>query len=522
MNLQESAEKMRGRWDNDSYPKLAYVETTNFCNARCTYCLYDRMERRIEYMDVETFRQIAEKIVSGGFQIGAMFCFGEPLADATLFEKIRIGKSMGALTNYLGLNTNVSLLRPHRFDELLNTCHEIVLSFPNVGKDFERMVGLNYLECFENAVRFIEYRDLKKPGFNIQIGCNDVTGNDRAAVQSAFSKYRVNWARDAEIQWGGKTIEGVIDRSIMYPGTLAPNDWTCDGFKGAMQIKPNGDCCFCAYDVIRNETRFANILYDDWSTIERRFKELWKEPSSLCLRCDFWWNYHQVREGGWKRGPHVDDSWKQAYGDELRTFWIEAHKCGDVRWLTNTPLSDLTKNLYSKFLVKRADTILNVGVGTGRCTKELDALGKKVAVLDICEEAFAGLRRSGLSDRVLTFTDAGKLPDNRFDLALCHLVVQHMTDVDLFPLLRGIVRSLKPSGLLALQYASPPGPEHRYAEDVQRQREGRVQRTPDHIRRVLRVVGAEVAFESPERTFPQAVRTDDNSWNVVHARRIDR
>jgi MoaA/NifB/PqqE/SkfB family radical SAM enzyme len=269
------------------------------------------MERPVELMDHETFRAIADKVKAKGLKIGAMFCFGEPLSDRDLFNKIRYGREIDVMTRYLGLNTNVALLTPEKYDDILDTCSNITLSFVTTGDDFERLTKLSWPQCYGNATDFIRYRDKHRPGFQIEIGCNDVTGHDRPKVEKAFAGYRVKWARDAEINWYGDTITGIINRSIMY------HKWTCDGYKGAMQIKPNGDCCFCAYDVIRSETRFANILTDDWPTIEANFKALWKEPSTLCVRCDFWWNYKQAEAGGWKRGPHIDDSWQDAYDDEM-------------------------------------------------------------------------------------------------------------------------------------------------------------------------------------------------------------
>ena len=299
---------MRTWWDDLTYPTLVYVETTNFCNATCKFCLYDRMERPVEWMTLDRFKFVANKVKERGLKIGAMFCFGEPLADKNLFEKIRYGRSIGVMTDYLGLNTNGTYLTREKYDDLLDTCNNITISIMNTGKEFEELTGLDWKLVYGNTIDFIEYRDKKHPEFKrLSIGCNDVTGYNREKVRKAFEGYDVRWARDAEIKWGGKTITGVIDRSIMY------HSWKCDGHKGALQIKPNGDCCFCAYDVIKSETKFANIYEDDWDTIEANFKEAWREPQALCLRCDYWNNYFQMVEGGWRRGPHIDDSWQDEY-----------------------------------------------------------------------------------------------------------------------------------------------------------------------------------------------------------------
>ena len=324
----------------------------------------------------------------------------------------------------------------------------------------------------------------------------------------AFAAYKVAWARDAEIDWNGKTITGVIDRSIMY------HNWTCDGYRGALQVKPNGDCCFCAYDVVRNETVFANILTDDWATIERNFKELWLQPSSLCLRCDFWWNYEQMKAGGWKRGSHIDSTWQSAYRNDMRDFWQAQHEENATRYLTGSSLRSVVKVHMLQGFLLAGKRVLNIGVGSGRCTNELAALGVTVSVLDISQVAV---------DRVGQWTIAGytspeDLPENEYDVALCHLVVQHMADVDLYHMLKNVVRSLKPSGVLSVQYAAPPGQEV-YAEDIDRQRRGVVRRTPEHFARIVRIVGGEIVYTTAPRFHDAAKATDDNTWYACHVKR---
>ena len=300
---------MRRHWDDKRYPTLVYVETTNFCNATCEFCLYERMERPVEQMTLEQFKFVADKVKERGLKIGAMFCFGEPLSDVGLFKKIRYGKGIGVMTPYLGLNTNCTFLTGGKYFDIIESCNNITLSFVNTETEFEKLTGLDWSVCYTNAIKFIEWRDIHRPNFNIQIGCNDVTGHNRDRVKAAFDGYNVNWARDAEVKWREKVITGVVDRCVMY------HHWKCDGLNGALQIKPNGDCCFCGFDVVKSETKFANIFTNTWDEIEANFKEAWKKPQALCLRCDMWNNYWQMVDGGWKKGPHIDDSWQEEYID---------------------------------------------------------------------------------------------------------------------------------------------------------------------------------------------------------------
>jgi len=302
-------------WDdpNRKYPTIVYVETTNFCNANCLSCLNDRCERTRGIMTLEDFKIIADKVKERGLKIGAMFCFGEPLMDDTLFEKYAYANSIDVLTlNHVGLNTNVSLLTPEKWDKILINTPNIILSFFNVGKEFERLTGgLNWKTCYDNAVNFIKYRDVVNPQYPIFIGCNDVKGSSMENVKKVFAGYNVQFVHDAELRWGGSVITGVVDRMIMYP------NWRCDGYKGALQVKWNGDCGFCAYDITKGETIFANILADSWEEIERKFKAKWKD-NTICPRCDYFHLCKRVIVNGFK---YIEDfEWQKPFLKEGEGF----------------------------------------------------------------------------------------------------------------------------------------------------------------------------------------------------------
>jgi 2-polyprenyl-3-methyl-5-hydroxy-6-metoxy-1,4-benzoquinol methylase len=501
---------MINHWDKMSYPRLIYVETTNFCNARCGYCLYERMERPLSYMTFDQFKFIADKVKARGLMIGAMFCFGEPLSDAGLFKKIRYAKSIRCIPGYMGLNTNCSLLTSDKYQDIIDTCNNMTLSFVNTGSEFEKLTRLKWDQCYSNAIEFIKYRDANRPDFKIQIGCNDVSGHDRRKVQKAFDGYKIAWARDAEIKWGGKIITGVIDRSMMY------HTWVCDGYKGAMQIKPNGDCCFCAYDVIRDETKFANIFTDSWDAIEKKFKQLWRQPSSLCLRCDFWHNYEEMVKDNWSK-DRINNEWKKDYDrNELKKYWEKMHTSKSIRYLSGYSGRSIWHTLSINGFLKGVNTVLNIGVGLGMCTRDLALSGKKVYALDVSEEAIQSVKNV----IVRGFTDPKLLPSDFVDMSICHLVAQHMNDFDLIELISNTLRCIKPDGILAIQFASPNGYQE-YSETIKDQCEGTVRRTFEHIERVVNLSGGKIIYS---RKIALGDSVDDPAlgsvyWTACHIKR---
>jgi len=296
-------------WDNPKrrWPSIVYVETTNHCNAKCLACLNHRCKRIRGIMTLDDFKIIANKVKAHGAMIGAMFCFGEPLLDPTLFEKFAYARSLGLLPAHVGFNTNVSKLTKEKFGKILAHTPNIILSFFNTGKEYERLTGLSWDESYRNAIDFINYRNAHKPGYPIFIGCNTVEGHNLQKVKNAFAGHNVRFVQDAELRWGGSVITGVIDRMIMF------NDWRCDGYKGALQIKWNGDCEFCAYDIIGSpeggETKFANILTDSWAEMDAKFRKAWREPRSICRRCDYFYKAKTVMAHGMKRPNPLPSNW---------------------------------------------------------------------------------------------------------------------------------------------------------------------------------------------------------------------
>lgn len=306
-------ETVQNVWDDPrrKYPTIAYIETTNFCNARCVCCPVLQCKKNRGVMTLENFKIITNKLVERGVKIGALFCFGEPFMDKGLIEKAAYAKSVGAyVPQHIGFNTNVSLITPDLYDGIMQNTSNITLSFYNVGEEYNRMTGnLDWEKNYKIAIDFIKYRDLFYPNFEIFIGTNKVEGYNQSDVQKAFEGYNVKWAHDANIKYGKhEMLTGVIDRTIMY------NWWECDGHKGAIQIKWNGDCEYCAYDIIGKEdgkgkTYFANILTDSWEEIERKFKEKWKSCSGLCAQCDYWHRYNSILAHGCKRPDPLPDDW---------------------------------------------------------------------------------------------------------------------------------------------------------------------------------------------------------------------
>lgn len=279
-------------WDdhNAEFPRRADIETTPFCDARCICCSAYKMAKPKGIMSLSTFKEIANILKHRNCLIRGMYTTGNPLLDPTLFEKYAYARSINVMAPYVSLNTTTSLLTPDLYQKILDNTDNITLSFFNTGEEFERLTGgLSWKQCYFNALQFIRFRDKYKPNYRIFIGCNPVAGANIEAVKKSFSPFKVEYAIDAELRWAGKVITGVADRAIMHPF------FRCDGHEGVLEIKWNGNIEACSYD-FKEETLFANILTDSWESIRQKFFNKWKQPFSLCARCDYWHKYFKIKK----------------------------------------------------------------------------------------------------------------------------------------------------------------------------------------------------------------------------------
>lgn len=297
-------------WDDPArpWPSIVYVEPGNICDFDCVCCLNSRVQKPRGMMTLDTFKQIAEKIKEKGRILGAMFCFGEPLLDPTFTEKCRYANEIGVMMPGIGFNTNSTHLTPEKFQGILDYTPNITLSFFNTGEEFNRLTRSSSWDIsYRNALDFIAYRDKHKPSYRILIGVNKITGHSIENVKKAFAGKNVGWIHDVELLWGGLVITGPLNRLIEFP------EWRCDGHKGAVQVKWNGNVEMCAYDICGTptggETLFGNILTDSWEQLEVQFRAKWREGTTLCRRCDYFNWAASVLANGTKRPEPRPDDW---------------------------------------------------------------------------------------------------------------------------------------------------------------------------------------------------------------------
>jgi len=135
-------------------------------------------------------------------------------------------------------------------------------------------------------------------------------------------------------------------------------------------------------------------------------------------------------------------------------WWMARHISGKIGYLGNSAGVSAWTFLEVRDLIKPEAVILNVGVGTGRCTQDLKDQGVvEIHALDIVKPALDRVR-GVIKKGYLTPDD---LPADTFDLIVSYLVAQYMDDAILQLHIGHYVRSLKSDGVLALQFRDVDG-----------------------------------------------------------------
>lgn len=207
----------------------------------------------------------------------------------------------------------------------------------------------------------------------------------------------------------------------------------------------------------------------------------------------------------------------------VRDWWEQCHLTDDAELLTGSKGEDVwcSLNIEEKILPK--SVILNIGVGRGYCTRGLAQKQAIVHALDISEAALNKVK--DIVARTWKPEQLDDLPSDTFDLAISHLVAQHMSNPDLRHQIKAVVRSLKPHGVFALQFAFSADKEYVHDEQsgvikktgkcFQEEfvvRWGGICRTLIEMQKMVKEVGGNIIWIKKTGSFP----TCNSGWYGIH------
>jgi ubiquinone/menaquinone biosynthesis C-methylase UbiE len=105
-----------------------------------------------------------------------------------------------------------------------------------------------------------------------------------------------------------------------------------------------------------------------------------------------------------------------------------------------------------KDILKKGDKVLEIGVGLGYVTQGFKENGINVSALDISQVALNRVR--DYCEKLYIVDKISELPDNCFDVIICQNGIQHIPTYLLEIELPHLIRSLKPTGVFAMEFVS--------------------------------------------------------------------
>jgi len=161
--------KSNGRNQNMEVPRMVAIETTNRCNATCSFCPNSKLARQRTTMSDELFESIIADCQTFQPDTIEPFLNGEPFMDPKIIERMEFIRAKLPNTK-LKLYTNANLLTPQKTDRLKGLgIDQIFVSLNSVNAEtYKKVMGLNLQKTMDN----LKY--LTSPDVRSKV-CNNIT-----------------------------------------------------------------------------------------------------------------------------------------------------------------------------------------------------------------------------------------------------------------------------------------------------------------------------------------------------------
>jgi 2-polyprenyl-3-methyl-5-hydroxy-6-metoxy-1,4-benzoquinol methylase len=172
---------------------------------------------------------------------------------------------------------------------------------------------------------------------------------------------------------------------------------------------------------------------------------------------------------------------------EIKKFWDGKHLTNSKESLSGCQFEETINSLH--LTISSGDKVLEVGVGLGYVTKAISEI-TEVSALDVSEVAL-----NRVKDFAKTYSAEclDELPSNYFDTIICANCIQHIPTYFLKEEMYHLIRSLKPSGILAVEFISSDLAEDTGIEIAQKYGwdtgEGCYCRTPEFLENLINQAG---------------------------------
>jgi len=247
------------------FPKTLTIETTNICNAFCTFCPHPKMKRNQTMMTTLLYEKIIKESKELGVEEVILSFFGEPFCDRNLMNRIKFAKQNGLKVT---LYTNGILLNGDRIKELIDArLDKIFISLDSYSNEHYKKIRLvgKYDEVVNNIDTLIDMKQTRKSKYPIvEIGMILLDKNDKKGIKTFMNKWKR--ANDVVIRQPHDWIS---------EGTDIKNQLPCYPLWNAFYILCDGRVVPCCMDY--------DATYVLGDVNNQTIKEIWETSKQLKL-----------------------------------------------------------------------------------------------------------------------------------------------------------------------------------------------------------------------------------------------
>lgn len=270
-----------------STPYVVYIDPTNLCNFKCTFCptsdlpLLKQVGRKQTSMDLATFKKVIDDIAQFDTKLKLLSLYkdGEPLVNKDFVEMVRYAKKAN-VAERIWTKTNGSLLNPELNSRLIEAGLDMIhISVESVSAEgyFEIAdVRIDY-EAFRDNIRdFYDKRGNCKMYIKI-IDCN-LSEADKGKFYNDFGNICDFISIEKLMGWSYSDIKDF---------TLGIESDTYDG----LPLVKKNVCAYPFYVMAVNADCSVSVCGNDWSyktavgnVREQSMKEIWNSDAMFELR----------------------------------------------------------------------------------------------------------------------------------------------------------------------------------------------------------------------------------------------
>ena len=267
------------------FPMTVRIETTNHCNAACTFCPRESIGRPKGFMSEDLFRKIVDECATEGTSVLHLHNFGEPLMDKQLPERIAYAKTKGIAR--VKIYCNGAFLKGKMAEGLIQSgLDEIKISIDGADADeFNRLrIGLNHETVLDHVRAFRELRDRISVTqlTTIIAACSQTTNREQTKAMLVDVVDRIDFAKLHN--WAGSKSWLLGEKQVRKP---------CDRLWRTFTILVNGDVALCCLDYSGKEI-LGNVakqtIRSIWNNaryreLRERHRKSQQDQIELCRNC---------------------------------------------------------------------------------------------------------------------------------------------------------------------------------------------------------------------------------------------